>query len=216
MPVAAFTLTRYPWRAVPGGLRRPIRGERFSRRLGTGRGFTLGKGGDLRRWATFSVWDDEAALDRFLAPPPRAEEHWSVKLQPLSWHGTWAGVDVLAGAAEGDGGDGPVVVLTRATIPWRKWPAFYRSVPPVESWLHAQDGLLAAVGIGERPLGRQATFSVWRSAAALEAFAYRGPPHADVVRRSRDDGWFAEELFARFRPYASTGTWSGKDPLCPD
>lgn len=182
--------------------------------MGTGRGFSLAKGGDLRRWATFSVWDDAAGLDAFLAPPDGADEHWSVKLEPLTWHGTWKGEDVLAGAVAGAEGDGPVAVLTRAEIPMRRWVPFYRSVPAVERWLHAQPGLLAAVGIGEAPLGRQATFSVWDSAADVQAFAYGDSLHHDVVRRTRAGGWFSEALFARFRPYGSSGTWSGEDPLC--
>ena len=228
--VASFHLTRYPARHAVGAMaaiatgRRALEavpGLRFARRLGTGAGSAMGLGADLRRWAMFAVWDGDDALDHFLADSPVADrwrrhgdETWTVRLRPLSAHGAWGGARPLA-APDRDAGaaEGPVAVLTRARVGLRHWPAFYRSVPAVEEHLRGQSGLLAVLGIGEAPVGLQATFSLWRSAADVDAFAYQGGPHEDVVRRTRARSWFSEELFARFRPYGSTGTWDGRDPL---
>jgi heme-degrading monooxygenase HmoA len=229
--VASFHLTRYPARHALGTMAGLVTrqhelaatpGLRFARQLGTGNGSAMGLGADLRRWATFAVWDDEAALDAFLERSPLArrwrehgEETWSVRLVPLSAHGSWSGAEPLAGTGDtaASPGHGPVAVLTRARIGLRHWPAFYRSVPAVEAHLQRQPGLLAVVGIGEAPVGLQATFSLWRTAADVSAFAYEASPHEAVVRRTRAQGWFGEELFARFRPYRSAGTWDGVDPL---
>lgn len=211
-----------------GRLQDRVPGLRFARRLGTGRGRAMGLQGDLRRWGLFAVWDDESDLEAFDAGHPlprrwreRSVESWSVRLRPLATHGTWGGIDPFAdlddvAAHREAAGGGPVAVLTRATVPVRHWSSFYRAVPPVEAHLRAQPGLLEAAGVGEWPVGLLATFSLWRSGDDVDAFAYRDSAHHDVVRATRAGGWFTEALFARFRPYGSTGTWAGTDPLAPD
>jgi heme-degrading monooxygenase HmoA len=211
-------------------------GLRFARLLGTGRGATA-VGADLSRTALFAVWRDAAALAAFedgwfatRAARMRAGggEVYGVSLALLSGHGRWGGRDVLvhlrrprlpldresaadvAGLAVRPGG--PVAVLTRATVRPSRWHRFRGSRPPVSRELAGARGLYAAVGIGEAPVGLQATFSIWSDAAAVTAFA-RSPEHRAVVRRTREEGWYGEELFARFTPLGSTGTWDGRDPL---
>jgi hypothetical protein len=47
----------------------------------------------------------------------------------------------------------------------------------------------------------------------MQAFAYKTVAHREAMRRTRAENWYREELFARFVPVASEGTWEGREPL---
>jgi hypothetical protein len=133
-------------------------------------------------------------------------------MRGIGGHGRWRGVDPLAGLEPGSK-EGPVAIITRADVRRPAWKAFGAASDVVDAELHAAPGLVDVVGIGEAPVGRLATFSLWESLAAARSFAYEMPDHVEVVRRTREEDWYGEELFARFEPYGSSGTWNGRDPL---
>jgi len=62
-------------------------------------------------------------------------------------------------------------------------------------------------------LVRQATFSVWDSARAMQDYAYKDARHREVIQLTRREQWYGEELFARFRVLHSIGTLNGQPPL---
>ncbi len=227
--IASFHLVRErPWRSAAAMARlgtdrwrlRRVAGLRFWRLLGTGRGDETGPSADPRRTALFAVWDDSAALDAFVAGSSiahrweRAEEAWHVRLRGVGGHGTWRGFAPLDGLERG-ADDGPIAVITRADVRLGSTLAFRAAGRPVSDELRTAGGLLAVVGIGEAPAGRLGTFSLWRSTADMRAFAVGMPHHRQVVRRTRAERWYGEELFARFEPYGSSGSWDGRDPLTP-
>jgi hypothetical protein len=227
--IATFHLVREPaWKAPLAiarlGTDRPrlarVDGLRFWRLLGTGRGDDTGPGADLSRTALFAVWDDERDAIRFLESHPISErwshaaESWHVRLRTLGGHGRWRGVDPLAEMTEGRG-DGSIAIITRADVRLSTTRRFGHSARDVDAELHTAPGLIDVVGIGEAPIGRQATFSLWESARAARRFAYSMPRHRQVIDQTREGNWYTEELFAHFEPYGSSGAWNGRDPLAP-
>jgi hypothetical protein len=139
-------------------------------------------------------------------------ETWTILLEPQLSHGSWAGKEIFPNLKK-DSTDGPVCVLTRATIRANKARDFWKNVAPVQNKMPGAKGLLYSVGIGEMPFLRQATFSIWQDEADMKSFAYSMTEHRDVIKKTRDRRWYSEEMFTRFRPLACFGKLNGESPL---
>ena len=214
-------VTLHLWRVAPGSVPQALArmgldrlrvrrtpGIRFAKLLGTGDGRTFtARDADPLRWGLLATWADaRAARD---VPVIRgwdalATDTFRADLRPLVSQGRWSGRTPF-GDPRPTRYDGPVAAVTRARLTARKAARFWSAVPPVSAALHAEPGLVGAVGIGEAPVGLQGTFSLWDSPTALREFAHRSPEHTEVIARTATEAWYAEELFARFEVLGTSG-----------
>ena len=110
------------------------------------------------------------------------------------------------------GSEGMLGVVTRATLRPSTALRFWGRVPGISQAIGADESVIFKIGIGEVPLLHQVTFSIWPSERAMAGFARTGP-HAEAIRAVREQGWFKEELYARFSVLSDLGTWNGQSPL---
>ena len=140
-------------------------------------------------------------------------ETWTIFLTPIEGHGYWDGRQPFGPLPKGTSFEGPVAVLTRATIRISKLRSFWQNVDGVASQTSGAEGLITSFGIGEIPFIKQATFSIWKSKEAMKQFAYQMQEHTEVIRKTRQQNWYSEDMFVRFKPLKSVGAIRGSDPL---
>lgn len=196
-----------------------VKGLQFVKLLGSGgkRGFSLLP--NFGSYGFLAIWDNLAQAKRFFKEHAfaqelrgRSTEMWTVFMRTVMAHGAWSGKAPFQVSKAYD--DKMLIgVITRATIRPRYLVKFWSKVPRVSRSIEHKPGLLFSIGIGEWPIVQQATFSLWKNGEAMKAYAYRSKLHQEVIRKTRELGWYKEELFARFAPFASSGTWQGKNPL---
>jgi hypothetical protein len=177
-------------------------GISFIKMLGTGKGesFTP-KDADPTRWGILVTMSENqiSNLDKSFVIrswQKICKKEYRVILKPISSHGFWSRKQPFS--VEKFDWSAKIAAVTRARIVWRKNLIFWRAVPPVTESLHQSPGLLNAIGIGEAPIGLQGTFSVWKDAASLRDFAYKGKAHSEAIKATSAQQWYSEELFARF------------------
>lgn len=170
----------------------------------------------LGRLAMLAAWEDDGALDDFDRRHPLAERFaagWQVRLQPLRVFGSWAGLPGLPAQPLPVDPAEPVAILTLGRLRLRRIGAFRRSAVPAENAAIDDPALLTGTGLA-RPPRLVATFSLWRSSAAMREYATAaGGPHAAAVQADRAQPFHHESAFIRFRPYGARGSWDGRDPL---
>ena len=167
---------------------------------------------------TFSHLD---LAQKFLESPAvqayrsRARECWTGVLTVQSARGNWDKQAWHASSLEalGDQADvkpaGPFAVLTRASIIPTKAMAFWRYAPAAQADLDKSPGCLLAMGLGEAPLVRQCTFSLWQDTAAMLNYAQQGA-HQVASAAAYKHQFFSESLFVRMQVLQMAGVWRGQ------
>ncbi len=223
----SLTVVRYPkWLGWAGFLsmavlRLPLlfsKKHRFWKLMGCGRNGSFDIIPDWRQWALLEILktpNSKPQTPNFLLiwwSFFRCEK-WTVDLEPIEGHGTWDGKQVFGDLPKQTPYEGNIAVLTRATIRISKLHSFWKNVGAVSNRMADADGFISSVGIGEVPWIKQATFSIWETKSAMKQFAYSMQEHAEVIRKTRKEDWYSEEMFVRFRIVGSSGSLHGKNPL---
>lgn len=209
----AFTMMRFAHKYIQNA-----KGLLFYRLLGTGKGNGFNWRPDYTTYALLSVWENEEMSVKFLHDSEihqrykkLSTECFTVFMQPIKSHGKWAGVNPFLPVSDSKGE--LIAVITRASIDTKQLIRFWRNVQRTSESLENFEGLLFAKGIGEWPVKYMATFSLWKDEESMKAYAYKNKDHTRVIKKTRELNWYNEELFARFRPYKTSGTWNGKPLL---
>lgn len=162
-------------------------------------------------------WEDDSALDRFLADHPLARalaDGWRVRLQPTRIWGSWSPLPDLLEREQPMDELEPAAVLTIGRLRLTQTIRFLRASAAAEELALREPAMVAATGLARAP-NLVATFSLWSATGAMRAYA-RGtsePAHAVAVEAHKRRAFHHESAFIRFRPYDAHGSWDGVDPL---
>jgi hypothetical protein len=177
----------------------------------------------LRRMAMFARWEDEAAVDAFLADHALGRQlaaGWHVRMEFLRrWSRLAVMPDLPARTGQWDPEE-PVVAVTLARMRLLEAPRFLRWGKPVERLVRDHPGTTLALA-AMRPPRTISTFSVWRSVREMEEMVHghSAVPAPDrhaaamVERRRRD--FHHEFATLRFRPLSEHGEWQGRSGIVP-
>lgn len=205
----------------PGALKETP-GLCFAKVMGSGHGGGFGLRPSASHQGLIAVFDHAGQADAFLqgshvqAMRERAGQHWSGLLEVVSARGQWDGqawgttpasqLGAWSHDTPPDQDPTPLAVITRASIRPAKAMAFWRNAPPAQNAMQRADGCTLAMGLGEAPLVRQCTFSLWRDTDAMNAYARQGA-HQTAIEAAYRHQYFSESLFVRMRLLAQHGSW---------
>jgi hypothetical protein len=177
----------------------------------------------LRRLAVFVSWENERAIDTFLADTELGRAlatGWHVRLEFLRRWGRVSEFDDLPVSNGDTDPAAPVVAVTLARLRLPEVPRFIRWGKPVERLVRDHPGTTLALA-AMRPPRTVSTFSVWRSQREMtDMVRGQGPsPGAErhaaaMVERDRRD-FHHEFTTLRFRPLGEHGVWEGRSDIVP-
>ena len=177
----------------------------FHKFMGSGgkTGFSLFP--DFSTYALVSVWDSMDSAEKFIKSSElistykiKSHEIRVLILDPFHSHGLWSGVNPFKIEKSTVNKNSKIAIITRATLNFSKLISFWKSVPDSSKAISKAKGVYYFKGIGEIPFIQQATISLWNSLNDVLEFAYKSKSHSKIVKKTRKENWYKEELFSRF------------------
>ena len=190
----------------------------FAKVMGSGKngGFSLRPSGSHQ--GLICMFDSQHHAESFMKGPQvqafvqRSREHWLGLLNVISSRGAW---DEQSWAITPSyclrrplDESTPLAALTRASIRPAKAMSFWRRAPSSQASLEQASGCLLAMGLGEAPLIRQCTFSLWTDTNSMLNYAHQGA-HQQAIQAAYKQDYFSESMFVRMRVMSMQGQWQG-------
>lgn len=179
----------------------------------------------FRREAMIACWEDESALDSFLAEHKTGQTFaagWHVRMSLFRAVGVWPGVDddmvEIAGQTPMPQ-EGPTVAVTIGTFYARKLLRFLKVNSAPEDQFLGHDGAIWGTGMTNVPKRIIGTLTIWENAAAATNYM-RTDAHRQVVKDHFDPAkdptghtFVTGGGFFGFRPMSVHGSLDGKNPM---
>ena len=196
-----------------------VKGLSFYRLMGSGKGRGFNPFPDWSVYSLLQVWESEEDANEFFRSSNLIDkykshtlESYTLYMKNISSVGTWISKAPFEKGTNLDS-NLPIAIITRATIKLHWLFRFWKYVPTSQEPLDGNRGLIYTKGIGEVPVVQMATFSLWKNFDAVKEFAYNSKQHKEAIRKTRKNEWYKEELFSRFHPYKSLGSWKENNQL---
>ena len=211
------------WLRLMGGGRalQGVPGLTFAKVMGSGHagGFSLRPSASHQ--GLICCFDGWTSAVNFLNAPlmrqlrEKAREWWHGLFAVQSARGAWdqqtwdiTPAQALADMPLASAPNDMLAVLTRASIKPAKAMAFWRFAPGAQADLEQAQGCEIAMGLGEAPLLRQCTFSLWQDLDCMQRYAHHDA-HQQAIEAAYRHQFFSESLFVRMRLLSMQGNWKG-------
>lgn len=178
----------------------------------------------LRQIVFFAQWENEEALDHFLATDPtgrKLAKGWHIRLQFVRQWGTLSNYQIPKDGTPLAMENEAVVAVTLARMKYFQIPRFIRWGRPTEKLVRDHPAPTLTLASFSFPT-TISTFSIWPSVQTMTDMvlghsAVEQPQrHKKAMQeRNRKDFHF-EFATLRFKPLAEYGTWHGKQRYVPE
>lgn len=176
-----------------------------------------------RKIALFAQWENEVALNDFLANHHIGKQlarGWHTRLEFLRQWGSFSGYTIPDSKQAEYAPGAPVVAVTIARMKYLEIPRFLRWGRPVEKLVRDHPGTTLSVAAVRYP-NTVSTFSIWHSQKEMTNMVsgHSNIPqpkrHINAMQeRNRKDFHF-EFTTLRFNPIAEYGQWNSNRNLIP-